>query len=294
VGVGAGALNLAKVAGAGLLTVVVLQFMARYDSGASPQWMWYAIILMSAVLVVSALWTVTALKRASSRAASAGVKPVSREALNRSRPPNLDRRTYAWFLFSLAFVIAAMSSMQVYALFFLQDVVGLANPADEAARLVIVVGLATALTVYPAGMLADRIGRDRMMMLAGGLGALGAAILLSVNSLTAVLLDGVIIGMSVGMFLSGTWVLANDMVSSKHAARDLGLTSIAILIGSSVARVAGVGIDALNSRSPTLGYQVMLISIAIAFVLAAAMLTYVSRRSETVSPVARAGADAPV
>ena len=39
--------------------------------------------------------------------------------------------TYGWFLFSLTFVIAAMSSMQVYALFFLQDVVGLDNPPKK-------------------------------------------------------------------------------------------------------------------------------------------------------------------
>ena len=106
----------------------------------------------------------------------------------------------------------------------------------------VAVGLSTAATVLPAGYIADRIGRSLILILGGGLGATGAAILLFVDSFGAILLDGLLIGCSVGIMLSVTWAVANDMVSGRRAARDLGLTGIAIVTGSALARLAGLGI----------------------------------------------------
>ncbi len=275
----AGALNLFKVMGAGIFTIIVLQFMAQYDRKEASEWMWYALALLSTVLIITSLWTVFSLRnRPSGEESTEHVEPAERHEKD-ARPFNLDKVTYGWFLFSLTFVIAAMSSMQVYALFFLQDVVGIENPAKEASLLAGAVVLSTAATVLPAGYIADRIGRSAILIVGGGLGAAGAAVLLFVDSFAAVVLDGVLIGCSVGIMLSVTWTVANDMVSGRRAARDLGLTGIAMLVGSSLARVAGVGIDALNDQSDGLGYQVMLISICIAFVVAAIMLAIVASKA---------------
>lgn len=169
--------------------------------------------------------------------------------------------------------------MQVYAFFFLQDVVGIDNPAGEASWVAGAVVLSTAATVLPAGYVADRIGRSWILILGGCLGATGAGILLFVDSILAILLDGLLIGCSVGIMLTVTWTVANDMVSGRRAARDLGLTGIAILAGSALARLAGFGIDALNDRSPGLGYEVMLISVCIAFIVAAIMLAVVAGKA---------------
>lgn len=275
----AGALNLFKVMGAGIFTYIILQFMAQYDRQEASEWMWYALALLSAVLIITSLWTVLSLRnRPRGQDEPEHVEPAVRHEQD-ARPLNLNKVTYGWFLFSLAFVIAAMSSMQVYALFFLQDVLGVENPADEAAWLVVTVGLSTAATVLPAGYIADRVGRSRILVFGGGLGAVGAGILLFAESFTVVLLDGLIIGCSVGIMLSVTWTVANDMVSGRRAARDLGLTGIAMLVGSALARVAGPGIDALNNRSDGLGYQVMLISICVAFIVAAIMLAVVANKA---------------
>ena len=275
----AGALNLFKVLGAGTFTYVVLKFMEHYDARDASQWMWYALAMLSTVLIITSLWTVFSLRnRPRPEDEPLHVEPAVRHEQD-ARPLKFDKVTYGWFLFSLTFVIAAMSSMQVYALFFLQDVVGLDNPAEEASWLVVAVGLSTAATVLPAGYVADRIGRSWILIVGGGLGAAGAAILLFVDSFGAILLDGLLIGCSVGIMLSVTWTVANDMVSGRRAARDLGLTGIAILTGSALARSAGLGIDALNDRSEGLGYEVMLISICIAFIVAAIMLAVVARKS---------------
>ena len=275
----AGALNLFKVLGAGIFTIIVLQLMDRYDRQEANEWLWYALAMLSTVLIVTSLWTVFSLRnRPSGEDDPEHVEPAVRHEQD-ARPFNLNKVTFGWFLFSLTFVIAAMSSMQVYAFFFLQDVVGIDNPAGEASMVAGAVVLSTAATVLPAGYIADRIGRSWILILGGCLGAVGAGLLLFVDSLLAILLDGLLIGCSVGIMLTVTWTVANDMVSGRRAARDLGLTGIAMLVGSALARVAGVGIDALNDRSDGLGYQVMLTSICVAFVVAAIMLAVVAGKA---------------
>lgn len=280
-GEAAGVLNLWRLLGAGILTVIVLQFMANYDSVDAPQWMWYSIILVIAALIGGTIWTVMSLRPRGGlsvpriRRAASPVRPVGQ---NRGRAGKTAiSRNYVAFLIALAFAIAAMSSMQIYALFFLQDVVGLENPADGADLLVVIIVVAAGLAVIPAGWMADRIGRDKLFFFAGASGAVGATLLLFVNSIGPVLLIGVIIGVTIGLFLTLTWTVANDLVNRRSAARELGYTSVATLCGAAVARIAGVGIDVANDLSENLGYRLLLVSVALAFALSAVLLAKVVR-----------------
>ena len=282
-GEAAGVLILWRLLGAGIVTVIVLQFMARYDPVDARQWMWYSIILVVAALLGSTLWTVLSLRprRGLSfpniRRAASPVRPPDHE-LTRPKKAAISRN-YIAFLIALAFAIAAMSSMQIYALFFLQDVVGLENPADGADLLVVIIIVAAVLAVVPAGWLADRLGRDKLFFFAGACGATGATLLLFVNSIGPVLFIGVLIGVTIGLFLTLTWTVANDLVRRGSAARELGYTSIATLAGAAIARFAGVGIDVANDRSENLGYKMLLISVALAFALAAVLLARVAQNA---------------
>lgn len=280
-GQAAGVLNLWRLLGAGIITVIVLQFMANYDYVDSREWLWYSIILMVVVLVLSIMWTVLAL-----RPRSGFALPNIRNGKHANGPSKTETvkpgktsisRAYLAFLVALAFVIAAMSSMQVYALFFLQDVVGLENPAKGADRLVVVIVLAAGLTVLPAGWFADRVGRDKLFLIAGFNGAIAATLLMFVSSIGPVLLIGILVGITIGLFLTLTWTVANDLVTRASAGKELGYTGIATLIGAAAARFAGVGIDELNNYSDNLGYRVILMSVALAFAMSAVLLAKVVR-----------------
>ena len=294
-GEAAGVLNLWRLLGAGIITVIVFQFMSRYDHVESPEWMWYSIILAVTVLVISALWTVLSLRpkrgtrvflpRVTNGAATAAIRSVTEMTTQRVQIT----RNYLFFLIALAFAIAAMSSMQIYALFFLQDVVGLENPANGADQLVVIIAGSAGITVLPAGLMADRFGRDKLFFIAGTLGAISSALLLFVDSLGPVLLIGVLIGLAVGLLLTLTWVVANDLVSKQSAAKELGYTSIATLTGAALARFSGVGIDILNEVSENLGYQAILVSVSAAFIISSLLLSRVaSNPSKAIS-----GSDSP-
>jgi MFS family permease len=133
--------------------------------------------------------------------------------------------------------------------------------------------VATSLTVLPAGRITDRVGRDPMLYTGGVLGVLATVILMFAESLIVVALVGVIIGVVIGLFLTVSWALANDLVSKQHAARDLGYASVAVLIGSAISRISGLGVDRLNEVQHALGYQGVLGAVALCFVLAAGLMT---------------------
>ena len=179
-----------------------------------------------------------------------------------------------------------MSSLQIYALFFLQDVIGLENPADGADILVIVIVVSAGLTVLPAGYLSDRIGRTNLFIVAGATGVASSLLLLFVGSIESVLAVGVVVGIAVGLFMTLTWAVANDLVSHASAAKELGYTSIATLAGAAAARFAGIGIDELNDVSENLGYKAILVSVAIAFALSAAILAKVANNTIGAAPKA--------
>ena len=280
-GEASGVLNLWRLMGAGIVTVIGLQFMANYESGSAPQWLWYSITFMVVVLIVSTLWTTLSIRpSAKLKNTSLNENPtLENTSLDNDKPEQRFKlsKSYSIFLVALAFSIAALSSLQIYALFFLQDVVGLANPADGADLLVIVVIATAVFTVIPAGKLADRFGRGTLFFIAGLSGVAGSTLLLFVNSIVPVLGIGAILGFSAGLFLTLTWTVANDLVSRIAAGKELGYTSIATLAGSAAARFAGIGIDQLNNLSENLGYKAMLVAVAIAFVIATVLLARVAK-----------------
>ena len=285
-GEASGALNFARVLGAGILTILVLFMMANYDNSNGDVWLWASISLMVVVLLVSTLWTVLSLKSTVKRKTPPPLspEPIVRELGRWARRREAllvlrNRRTYFFFLVAMTFVIAAMSAMQVYALFFMEDVVGLANPARDTGLVVMVIAVSTLAVVIPAGSMADRVGHERLIVIAGLLGSLGAILLLFVQSLVGALLVAIVIGFAVGIFLSVTWALANTLVPRMTAARDLGWTGVATFVGAAAARLAGLGIDALNERATNLGYNVIIIGVAAAFLLSSFMMVRVSGSS---------------
>ncbi|MBT3553997.1 MAG: MFS transporter [Chloroflexi bacterium] len=283
-GAAAGVLNLWRLLGAGTITVVVLQFMARYDKQDSPEWLWYSIAMMTIAVMVSVLWTVV-----TNRPKDGWFIPTLRKkTVNTVESTHYVSETtsgakpgisgsYLAFLVALAFTIAAMSSMQIYALFFLQDVVGLENPANGADLLVVAIVVAAALAVLPAGRLADRWGRTSLFMIAGTAGVASSLLLLFVSSIGEVLAIGLVIGISVGLFMTLTWAVANDLVSRSGAAKELGYTSVATLVGAAGARFAGVGIDELNDVSENLGYRMILVAVAMSFAFSSLILARISK-----------------
>ena len=179
---------------------------------------------------------------------------------------------FVTFLVSRLFLIMAVATLQTFALYFLIDVVGIANPAQVTGNLLIVVGICLIGSVYPAGWLSDRIGRRPVVIASGLLGALGILLLLLIHNYATLMLSGALLGVSGGAFFSSNWALATDLVPKGEEARYLGLTNLATAGGAALARLIGIAIDPLNAYSHGLGYQVMLAACLVYFIIGSLLL----------------------
>lgn len=280
-----GYLNLMRLAGSGFVAMVVVFLMSNYHVNDAPRWMWYSVIVMVAVLLATTFYTLLALRRP----LLADVRTPSAEREERIEVDGSEnegfRARYYLFLLAMALLIAALSATQTNALFFVQDVIGLENPARGGNYILVALIGSAAVVVYPAGKLSDHIGRGVLLLISGILGAGGilSVLLLNAHLLIEVIPGVVAIGFSVGIYLSVGWAVANDLVKRSTAARDLGLTSISGLVGAIIGRSSGFFIGGLNDRglemgSEYLGYTVVLGSTSLVFLLSGITFWLVVRK----------------
>ena len=273
-----GYLNLMRLAGSGFVAMLVVFLMSFYHVDDAPQWMWYSVILMVAVLLSTTFYTLLALRvpRAHWDTDAVSIDAVEELATEVEDVEEEEgaRARYYLFLLGMALAVAALSATQTNALFFVQDVIGLANPAKGGNYILVALIGSAAVVVYPAGKLSDHIGRGLLLLISGILGAGGilSVLLLNAHSLIEVIPGVMAIGFSLGIYLSVGWAVANDLVKRSTAARDLGLTSISGLVGAIIGRSSGFFIGGLNDKGldlgiEYLGYTIVLGSTSLVFIL---------------------------
>ncbi|HEX7593102.1 MAG TPA: MFS transporter [Anaerolineae bacterium] len=176
-------------------------------------------------------------------------------------------RDFFLWLISRLLILLGGNLVRNYALYFLQDVLGLPNPAKEVGNLLAIIAVAIVIVVYPAGALSDRIGRKWLIVASGVLGAVGAVMLMTATTLTMVLIDGAVIGVSIGIFLSVNWAWATDLIPAEESGRFLGISNLATAGSGVLAGVGGFMLDAFNAQSHNLGYTALYLTAAICYVL---------------------------
>ncbi len=169
----------------------------------------------------------------------------------------LQQRNFVIWLVSRLFILTGANLVRNYALYFLRDVLRLPNPAAEVGSLMAIIAVAIALVVYPAGVLSDHIGRKKLVIASGLLGAVGALLLVSATSLTMVMVDGAVIGVSIGIFLSVNWAWAVDLIPAGYGGRYLGISNIATAGAGVLAGIGGVLLDNLNAQAANAGYPAL-------------------------------------
>ena len=174
--------------------------------------------------------------------------------------------------------------LMAYTFYFLQDVVGLEKPASGMSWLAVTAGLAIILTLWPAGVLADRVGRAPLLYVSSALGGGGALLFYLAQNLVHVVLIGIVLGVAAGLFFSAGRALITDMVSENRAALQMGLANFALVGGLAASRLGGPLVDFLNGIQEHSGYYVMLLVCAGAFCMGAFFIYRMMRRVGEVSP----------
>ena len=206
-----------------------------------------------------------------------------------SLPPN--RKGFLWWVVNRLMFLAAITSIQGFAPFFLMYAFSVSSERAAAltGQLMTVVGLFTLLSAIPAGWLSDRYNQKSLLSLSGLLAAGGTAIILVtvwLPDMGMIYLAGSILGLATGLFVTINWALGTKLVPPDEAGRYLGVSNLAGagagMIGSGI---GGPLADLLNRSLPGLGYFVIFFAYLVLF-----LLSIVSLRLVT-SPGPEAGSD---
>ncbi len=276
-GVASGVKALFEIVGGVILVYLASLFMDRYHAGEGSEWLWLVLGILAVVLLGTIIATVAMVKERPitgvNRRTSllAGLLHTAREVLG--------NRDLVWFLVSRLLVYMAFTTIQQFALYFLQDVIGVTDPAEATARFSIFAVVGMLIVVWPAGWLSDRIGRKPITIVSGLLGALGIAVIALSQEYGTILWAAAIIGVAIGAFNSTNWALATDLVPEGEEARYLGIANMATAGGAALARAIGPAIDFFNNQSAGLGYNFMLMVCLAYFIVGAALVLKVKRQS---------------
>lgn len=181
-------------------------------------------------------------------------------------------RSFLWFLGSRLLIYMAFTTIQQFALYYFQDVIGVTNPGQATFTFSVIAVIGMVIVVWPAGYLSDRIGRKALNIFAALLGAAGMIIIMSSQEYNTILYAAVVIGIGMGIFNSTNWALATDFSPPEEGARYLGVVNVATAGGAVLARAIGPLIDLLNNQSIHGGYTFMLWACTVYFIAGGLMI----------------------
>jgi MFS family permease len=166
-----------------------------------------------------------------------------------------------------------VGSVQGFAQYFSQDVLGVPNVPAATSNLLMVVGVFTLLSALPSAWLSDKFGRKSLVALAGVVAAISTFLLFFARDMIFVTVCGVIIGLSVGIFVTVNWAMGTDLVPAAEAGLYLGVSNLA----GAGAGIVGAGIggpmaDFFNAYQQGLGYLVIFGIYGALFLLSSATL----------------------
>ena len=240
------------------------------------------LIVVAGGLLVSAAITILGTREEST---SSGDFTTSIPPSESKLKVNLRGTPYGWLIASRFLFLLGIYDIQVFAQYYIRDVIPTENPIKLTGDLLASITLALIACAIAGGWIGDRIGHKKVQYVASGIGALGCLLLLMAQDATSLLVFGGITGVGIGLFITSNWALLSRMAPLAEAGVYLGLTNLATAGSGAIGRLMGPVIDWLNNSNPGSynGYTAMFIFGALCTALSAIMLAKV-KGTETRAP----------
>jgi MFS family permease len=176
--------------------------------------------------------------------------------------PRLNREMpYTWLIISRFLFLVGIYDIQVFAQYYIRDVIPTDNPIKLTGDLLASITLALIACALFGGWIGDRIGHKRVQYAASAIGSLGCLLLMTARDANTLLFTGCITGIGIGLFITANWALLSRLAPLAEAGVYLGLTNLATAGSGAVGRLLGPLIDGLNNANPGTysGYTAMFI-----------------------------------
>ena len=183
---------------------------------------------------------------------------------------------FIWWIVNRLLFLAAVTGVRDFAQNYLRDVIKVDNPAAASSFLLAAIGVFLVIAALVGGYLSDRLGRRRLIAIAGVIAGLGAIVILFARSMPMVYVAGGIVGLGAGLFMASNWALGTSLVPPAEAGKYLGISNLAGAGAGIVATgIGGPMIDSFNKLTPGTGYLVVFAIYAALFFLSVIILSRV-------------------
>ena len=200
------------------------------------------------------------------------------------------RSAFAWLMLSRLLFFMGLQAMDNFMQLYLKgghEEGGLAESDPELKTTIVLAAvlLMALLTSVPAGWLADRYGKLRLVAIAAGLGLLSALLLITSQSYWQVVLFAAVLGVGVGLFTAADWAAAIELIPDERApGLYMGLSNVATAGGDGLATLsAGIALDLF-------GFRTVFAMMALFFALSLFILPLVRARMAAFQPAPAGGA----
>lgn len=186
--------------------------------------------------------------------------------------------SYWWLITQRGVFLLGIYGLQAFAQYYLRDVLQVPNPVKTTGDLLAALTVALVLLALLGGWLADRIGAKRVLYAASLLSTFGFVLLWLARTPIMLVINGSVLGAGIGLFLTSSWALANQLAPAGESGKYLGLTNLATAGSGALARLEGPLIDMFNAAHPGLwlGYLGMFAFGALCTMLSAFLLNRVT------------------
>jgi len=168
------------------------------------------------------------------------------------------QKPFVWWVVTRLMFLAAIGSVRNFTVYFIKDVLNAPNPATVATQVTAVIFVFLLITSLLGGYLSDKMGRKRLLVIAGLLAVIGTVVLIFARNIPMLLVAGSFLGLGTGTFMATNWALGTELAPAKDAGRYLGISNLAGagagIVGSSI---GGPLADYFNGIQHGLGYPVV-------------------------------------
>jgi MFS family permease len=176
---------------------------------------------------------------------------------------------YWWLIGERMLFLLGIYGMQVFAQYYLQDVLRVPDPPKQTGDLLAALTITMIILVLLAGWLTDKYGAKRILTIGTFVAAGGMLLMLLATDMRGLTIFGSVLGAGIGMFLTSNWALANSLAPQEQAGKYLGLTNLATAGAAALSRLEGPILDGLNATWPGawVGYKGLFIFGAVCILL---------------------------
>jgi len=237
------------------------------------------LLVVGGVLFLGALTTILGVRETPTN--KGDLAKASQSSLNKKKIV-LRGTPYAWLIASRFLFLLGIYDIQVFAQYYIRDVIPTDNPIKLTGDLLASITLALIACALAGGWIGDRIGHKRVQYVASAIGALGCLLLLMARDSNSLLIFGGITGVGIGLFITANWALLSRMAPLAEAGVYLGLTNLATAGSGAIGRLMGPVIDGLNNANPGVygGYTAMFIFGAVCTGLSPILLMKVKEKGQ--------------